>query len=487
MIVCEECGHQNESSDTFCGSCGAFLEWMGHKIEEPSPEPEPVVNEEDEDPGRPGIVQRVKSAIGLDDGSGPDAGAAVAQHDEPDAAGAEAEAADRGAQAEAAARSAAEAAARAEAEAAATGEALRQAAAERAAAEAAAERAGQDAAKAEREAAEAAAERVRAEEARRDEAARRAAAMVARPTQAPPAPAQGPAAVQPTEERRRPAPRQPKAPPPVVKPGDLICGQCGEGNVPDRNFCRRCGHTLAQAVQAKLPWYRRLFRRQRRVVAAGERPGRAAPGGGGGGRGGRGAVRDAKMAGRKVKSVANKFRRLAALLLIVGVGVAFLGPFRGPANRAYQSVRRVIKPEYEPVRPVDAVASSSAPGRDAKAVIDGIKNSFWAEGAPGAGEKQTLTITFAEPTDLDKVGIIPGASEDPKQFVALPRPRLLHLIFTGARPSAKDITVSDAAKFQSFDVHADDVTSVTIELVSVHASTGGQDCAITELEFFRKK
>ena len=486
MIVCEECGHQNESSDTFCGSCGAFLEWMGHKIEEPSPEPEPVVDEEDEDPGRPGIVQRVKSAIGLDDGSGPEASAAVAQHDEPDTGGAQAEAAAARAEAEAAAaRAEAEARARAEAEAAAAEEARRQAAAERAAAEAAAERAGQDAAHAERVAAERAAERARVEEATREQAARRAAAMVARRTQAPPAPAQGPAAVQPTEERRRPAPRQPKAPPPVVKPGDLICGQCGEGNLPDRNFCRRCGHTLAQAVQAKLPWYRRLFRRRRRVVAAGERPGRAGPGGAGGG--GRGAVRDAKMAGRKVKSVANKFRRLAALLLIVGAGVAFLGPFRGPANRAYQSVRRVIKPEYEPVRPVDAVASSSAPGRDAKAVIDGIKNSFWAEGAPGAGEKQTLTITFAEPTDLDKVGIIPGASEDPTQFVAQPRPRLLHLIFNGARPSAKDITVSDAAKFQSFDVNADDVTSVTIELVSVHASTGGQDCAITELEFFRKK
>ena len=29
MIVCKQCGHHNEDSDTFCGSCGKFLEWTG--------------------------------------------------------------------------------------------------------------------------------------------------------------------------------------------------------------------------------------------------------------------------------------------------------------------------------------------------------------------------------------------------------------------------------------------------------------------------
>ena len=46
MIVCKQCGHHNEDSDTFCGSCGKFLEWTGERVvvaqPEPEPEPEPA-------------------------------------------------------------------------------------------------------------------------------------------------------------------------------------------------------------------------------------------------------------------------------------------------------------------------------------------------------------------------------------------------------------------------------------------------------------
>src|SRR5437879_13130416 len=43
--------------------------------------------------------------------------------------------------------------------------------------------------------------------------------------------------------------------------GDLICGQCGEGNDPVRHFCRRCGSSLDEAIAVRLPWYRRFFNR----------------------------------------------------------------------------------------------------------------------------------------------------------------------------------------------------------------------------------
>ena len=29
MIVCTSCGHENDDSDEFCGSCGDYLEWSG--------------------------------------------------------------------------------------------------------------------------------------------------------------------------------------------------------------------------------------------------------------------------------------------------------------------------------------------------------------------------------------------------------------------------------------------------------------------------
>lgn len=33
MIICRDCGHQNEDEDQFCGSCGAFLEFSGEKVQ----------------------------------------------------------------------------------------------------------------------------------------------------------------------------------------------------------------------------------------------------------------------------------------------------------------------------------------------------------------------------------------------------------------------------------------------------------------------
>ncbi|MGH3939602.1 MAG: NADase-type glycan-binding domain-containing protein [Pseudonocardiaceae bacterium] len=38
MIVCRTCGGHNADADTFCGSCGTFLEWTGEKIQ-PAVEP----------------------------------------------------------------------------------------------------------------------------------------------------------------------------------------------------------------------------------------------------------------------------------------------------------------------------------------------------------------------------------------------------------------------------------------------------------------
>src|SRR5688572_19684654 len=71
MIVCTNCGNHNEDGDEFCGSCGKFLEWVGQRIETPAPaavaEPEPAA-----EPGKVGLVDRVKAAVGID-AAGPEA------------------------------------------------------------------------------------------------------------------------------------------------------------------------------------------------------------------------------------------------------------------------------------------------------------------------------------------------------------------------------------------------------------------------------
>ena len=66
MIVCTKCGLQNDPSDSFCGSCGSFLEWTGTRIDEPVAVPEPpAAPEPSSAPEQPGLIVRVREAVGL--------------------------------------------------------------------------------------------------------------------------------------------------------------------------------------------------------------------------------------------------------------------------------------------------------------------------------------------------------------------------------------------------------------------------------------
>lgn len=62
MIICKDCGHQNEHDDQFCGSCGSFLEWTGAKVEASTP----VAVEVAHDANDPTVIERVRKAVGLD-------------------------------------------------------------------------------------------------------------------------------------------------------------------------------------------------------------------------------------------------------------------------------------------------------------------------------------------------------------------------------------------------------------------------------------
>ena len=72
VIVCSKCGFQNTSSDSFCGSCGSFLEWTGSKVEEPAaevaaPEPEPQPLE----PEHQSFIGRVREVVGFGGATAP--------------------------------------------------------------------------------------------------------------------------------------------------------------------------------------------------------------------------------------------------------------------------------------------------------------------------------------------------------------------------------------------------------------------------------
>jgi hypothetical protein len=147
-----------------------------------------------------------------------------------------------------------------------------------------------------------------------------------------------------------------------------------------------------------------------------------------------------------------------------------------------------VAPRFDPVNPVAAQATSQL--RPAALAIDTGADTSWAESATGNGEGQVVTVTFEQPVDLARIGFVAGTAG--KEFLAQPRPRDLHVVFsdpsTGqAVPvSTKDITLKDKVDFQVFGVDAKGVTRVDIEIRSAYPGQQGDACAITDIQFFEK-
>jgi hypothetical protein len=285
----------------------------------------------------------------------------------------------------------------------------------------------------------------------------------------------------PTEQRpsasvQRPPVRKKKQPPTrKADPGDVICGHCGEPNKPDRNFCRRCAESLAEAEVVRGPWWRRLVPKRRdKTVEAGTRRGRT--------KGGPKAKRHAaKKAGRKVVRVVRALAMVAGLLAVVGV----IGPWRGPVmervDGVYQSARRLVIPEYVPVNAINASASSALAEHPAELVIDGFENTHWSS-APGGDDPSILVITFDREVDLARVGFLSGATGE--DFLAQPRPQRVHFVYAGGSTT---LDLVDTAEFQDFKLDAAGVTEVEMQIQSVYASREGTSVSISEMEFFTKR
>ncbi len=328
-----------------------------------------------------------------------------------------------------------------------------------------------------------------------DEQAAIAAALVAKPRPPEPQRPRQPAAQVPSAAVARPKPQAKQPPTRTVKPGDLVCGACGEPNSSERNFCRRCGTSLAEVVAVKKPWWKRGGGRSAAKSAptpAGERPmGRGA--------GGEGFGKGAKRKGRRVKAgVFGGFanvRRVLALLAIIGIGTGLAVPglrstIMNGGGDALDFVKRKVNPDFEQVSPDNAAtfASSAVPGHEATLIADGANNTHWVA-APDATEV-SATVMFAPPTKLAAVLITPGDQDKPENFKVQPRPKDVFveaLDANGASLKSMQITLEDIADPQRFDFSASDVVFVRISVQSCYPSPELRVCAITEIEFFKKQ
>ena len=419
MIVCKQCGHHNEDSDTFCGSCGKFLEWTGERVIVAQPEPEPAPAPEPEpEPARVGFMDRVKQAVGMEDEAPP-----------PPATTVEAPAAPPPLTAVAIAAA----------------PSLNATAAPVAAPEPVLAGVGAPAAP-----------------------AAVPAGSVDEPV------SRRPTSLAPVVTRPRPGPRT-MEPPTRRNPGDLICGQCGEGNDPARHFCRRCGNSLDEAIAVRLPWYRRFFSRLFgvRTREAGWRPRRVGP-----------------------PNVMGGVMRVVRLAIVAMLAVGILGFLLIPrfhhlvvnkVTAGVTSVRKVVHPNYDTVYPVAAAATSQTAGHAASLTIDRTSNSYWA--AIPTDKTPQLVFTFSEPQDLSEILFRSGApGAQPSDFLNQPRPKAVHIIFTDAQGkliTATDITLTDQEGSQFYPIEAKQTTTARIQIQSVYPATGAarSAVAIAEVEF----
>lgn len=260
-----------------------------------------------------------------------------------------------------------------------------------------------------------------------------------------------------------------------LKPGDLVCGECGEGNVETRKFCSRCGNSLALAVKVKTPWWRKLLPRTgAKVRKSGDRPKR------------RGRAGKSKT-GLAVSATFKAVRRIIAIALLVG-GIVYgvFAPFRGWVNQqaasAKHSVEAMIFPQYEPVRPTKNGVSCpvQVPENPCGLVADLGNNTHWA--TPIDGREPVVELKLDRSVHIARIIVTNGAKDD---FQGTHRAKKLHLVYSTGKTA--DVNLIDNPDPNTYDIdNGEGASSVEIHVVEVFQSVKGTNLAITEIELFEK-
>jgi hypothetical protein len=260
-----------------------------------------------------------------------------------------------------------------------------------------------------------------------------------------------------------------------LEPGDLVCAVCGEGNPPHRNFCSRCGESLAEAGVVMAVWWRRFFRWvrslfRRRPLPAGTRPGQ---------KGTSEHRRGVFMATlRRIRLV------VGIVLVVLALTYAFYPPFRAAVRDNAVAIFHQVEPSLRAVHPDRVTTNIQSPRHPATAAADEYTDTYWLASWT---EQQRPKITFY----FQNIGLLrslilrSGASDD---FVGHGRPSILLLTFSNGR--TETLTPQDTSGSQVLTLaNTTLVNSVSVEVLDTYAGqgAGAGDMAITEMEWFDLK
>jgi hypothetical protein len=280
--------------------------------------------------------------------------------------------------------------------------------------------------------------------------------------------------VMPQTQNRRPA-VAPRAPTRRPQAGDLLCAECGEGNLPGRNFCTRCGNSLRVAHVVKPPWWRRFVpRRGPKVVKVSQGPGQA----------------DAEQPRHMAANVLRMAQSLVGTVVLMGIVVyGVYPPFRAAVNsvvtRIEKTVSQKVNQQFVPIRPTAVTASAQLPGHPGKLAVDGFANTHWS--APwrytedvSDDKPPKLTLTFPSRVTLTRLIVRSG---DGKDFMSHGRPIAIHLAYSNGK--SDDLMLKDSVDPQTLELRAGlVVTSLELEIRSIGRTDGTTDVVLSELEFF---
>jgi hypothetical protein len=288
-------------------------------------------------------------------------------------------------------------------------------------------------------------------------------------------------------EAKRFAPRPVSAPAPP-KPGDLVCGSCGAGNDQGRKFCRQCGASLVAAVvEPKLPWWKRLFQRNKKKVPP---PRPTGPG------------RPSKRTQRRrtTRKILSYIRMGVALVAVLGVlGISFYEPWRKAVTDftscKKRQIQAVVKPPVKNVPLKSATSTSEFGNHEAFDAFDSSPATFWQAGPPpppGAPpERLSLTVEFVEPATVRQIHFFPGL---PKAVDATshPTPRTVVMTFrnekgeTVGKQERVVLETNVAKEDQLLKLKAKkNVRSVEVAIIDVFPAQGtGTQVAISDVQFF---